>query len=522
MIIKLKKKNIVFRNPSITALDAKMVPLDHVLTNLFQLIAANGATIKLGKIKGKHTVDSLKGYMVALERQGLISGVSENMEAVEDWIRANLVSMVYRGNVVKEKVSSLRPMHLMSYRIQNRAINRDYNASDQIFMMLKESPEVLKGLYSYMSKGWDKDTNRIIESNQLDVDTVGILLLSKNISEKKTAKSEIDDTKPLLKHQTEIFNDDVRRLLVYQDLLPRTVFMEYLRILIGFHLSLYEMKLISLLPKMREQGTTQIADDWSMVIDMTEDLDSGVSAYAVADMERLINMLNRYFKATFEINVIQNRLKNKNVDASVEACLHFLKYDLDRSDSWYERDIDDIINEVGNDEETVSAIKEMLQFFDDDDYFGKYIHLLENTSGGSNYQYKYHLQCLDKLTMKNSESMLTASGVRSRRHPRRGAMGSKLLETIVQLLVLKEDGKGAYTSNSLSIEELAKKIRQRYGLIINGIDEPRFVNADVQAHAAFKENMDAFRNKLRQIGFYSDLSDACILQKIRPRYKIDD
>ena len=57
MIIKLKKKNIVFRNPSITALDAKMVPLDHVLTNLFQLIAANGATIKLGKIKGKHTVD---------------------------------------------------------------------------------------------------------------------------------------------------------------------------------------------------------------------------------------------------------------------------------------------------------------------------------------------------------------------------------------------------------------------------------------------------------------------------------
>lgn len=118
--------------------------------------------------------------------------------------------------------------------------------------------------------------------------------------------------------------------------------------------------------------------------------------------------------------------------------------------------------------------------------------------------------------------MLTASGVRSRRHPRRGAMGSKLLETIVQLLVLKEDGKGSYTSNSLSIEELAKKIRQRYGLIINGIDEPRFANADVQAHAAFKENMDAFRNKLRQIGFYSDLSDACILQKIRPRYKIDD
>ena len=48
----IKKKNIVFRNPSITALDAKMVPLDHVLTNLFQLIAANGATIKLRENQG--------------------------------------------------------------------------------------------------------------------------------------------------------------------------------------------------------------------------------------------------------------------------------------------------------------------------------------------------------------------------------------------------------------------------------------------------------------------------------------
>lgn len=521
MIIKLKKKNIVFRNPSITAIDAKMVPLDHVLTNLFQLISANGANIKLGKIKGKHDIESLKKYMVALEGQGLISGVSDNMDAVEDWLRANLVSMVFRGNVVKEKVSALRPMHLMSYRIQNRGVNRDYNASDQVYAMLQSSPEVMKGLQKYLLKGWDKDTNRIIDNSELDVDTVGILLLSKNISEKKTPKTDLEIIKPLLTEQTAIFNDDVRRLLVYQDLLPRTVFIEYLRILIGFHLSLYHMKLISLLPKMRLAGTVDIPDDWSMVVDMTDNLDSRVSTYAVADMERMTNMLNRYFKTTFEVNVIQSRLKNKGVAASVDDCLRFLKNDLDRSDSWYERDIDDIINEVSGDPDTVAAIQEMLQFFDTDDYFGKYIHLLENTSGGNNYQYKYHLQCLDRLTMKNSESMLTASGVRSRRHPRRGAMGSKLLETIVQLMVLKEEGNGVYSSTSLSIDELAQKIRDRYGLIINGINEPRFANADIQTHAAFKENMDAFRNKLRQIGFYSDLSDACILQKIRPRYKID-
>ena len=52
--------------------------------------------------------------------------------------------------------------------------------------------------------------------------------------------------------------------------------------------------------------------------------------------------------------------------------------------------------------------------------------------------------------------------------------------------------------------------------------EEEYLDADVEMNAAFKVNMDAFKNKLRQIGFYTDMSDACILQKIRPRYKLDE
>lgn len=111
---------------------------------------------------------------------------------------------------------------------------------------------------------------------------------------------------------------------------------------------------------------------------------------------------------------------------------------------------------------------------------------------------------------------------RSRRHPRRGVLGSKLLETLVQLLVLRQKEDGSYETHSLSIEDLASEISNRYGLIINGVHEKRFADADVEMNAAFKVNMDAFKNKLRQIGFYTDMSDACILQKIRPRYKLDE
>ena len=93
------------------------------------------------------------------------------------------------------------------------------------------------------------------------------------------------------------------------------------------------------------------------------------------------------------------------------------------------------------------------------------------------------------------------------------------METLVQILVLEVEG-GRFTTKSLSIDRLTEAIRERYGLVINGINEERFKNADLNTNLAFKENMDALKNKLRQIGFYDDLSDAYILQKVRPRYDI--
>ena len=120
--------------------------------------------------------------------------------------------------------------------------------------------------------------------------------------------------------------------------------------------------------------------------------------------------------------------------------------------------------------------------------------------------------------MKNTETAFIADG-RSKKHPRRAVLGSRLVETLVQLLVLEiEENK--FVSKPLSIDELINRLRERYGIIINGLNEVRFANTDVQTHLAFKENIEAFKNKLRQIGFYTDLSDANILQKIRPRYKI--
>lgn len=519
MVIKVNKKGIVFRNPELYAGEAKFINLDHMLSNLYMLIANNGAPVNFAVVKGGHTMESLEQkYMKLLEEKGLINGVTDNHEGVEDWLRSNLVNMVNRGNVVKENVSALRPLHLMSYKIQNKKFNRDYSAGDQVYLMLKTCPEVLEALKDYLNTGWDNSTKKIVYTKDLDVDTIGILMLTKDIIERRKPNTEIVNIKPLLTKQTELFNEDIRRLLLYKDVLPRTVFIDYLRTLIAFHLTLYVFKLIYLLPKMKEEGKVDVKDDWSLLVDVSNNLESRIAPLACRDMGRIINSLNEYFHVTFEINVIQKYLRDRGEDSSIANVLAKLKDGIKRSSEYFLGSINNIKTMASN--ATDEEIEEMLQYFDTEDYFGRYIYLLEKSNGGSSYQYSYFHWMIDSIAMKNSDTQLLADGRRSRKHPRRGALGSKLIETLVQLLVLQPNENGGYETRALSIDELAQLIRDRYGLIINGSNEPRFAGADVETHAAFKENMEAFKNKLRQIGFYTDLSDAYLLQKIRPRYKI--
>lgn len=524
MLISLKKGEVTFRNPQLFAVDTKAINLDRVLINLYKLIYANGSQLLLQARPKEYNIDSLKEFMNKLEEKGLVTGASANTDAVEDWLRSNLVDLVFRGNMVKEKVASLRPMHLKSFCVQNKKYNRDYNTSDQLFIMLNSCPEVLKGLRNYLVQGWDENSGSLVNNEKVDVDTAGILYMTQGIKPHPVFGNKPEtETKPFLEKQANLFCDDIRRLLVYQDKLPRSVFIDYLRIICGFHLGLYTMKLVYLLPKMVDNGTRNIPDDWSLIVDVTDHLDSLISQYACADMEKLSNNYRNYVRATFMYNLEQNR--NYGKDNDPDSVLASIKTGIVQGNTsgYYQWRLgvirDKYISDHKDEQDAAKMFDELLQYFPEEDYFNKFVYLLESSNLGES-QVKFLGKFIDNCCMKNSNSMLLADG-RSKRYPRRGVIGSKLLETLVQLLVLHQDENNKYYTRTLSIDELTHMIYERYGLIINGADSPRFTNADVNTNAAFKENMDAFKNKLRQIGFYTDLSDATILQKIHPRYKLD-
>ena len=420
---------------------------------------------------------------------------------MESWLRSSLVNMANRGKA-KEVVSSMRPLHLESYRIRNQKHTRDYQASDQVYIMLNQRPEVLKALKDYLLIGWDNATRKIVDNPTLDVDTAGLLHLIKLVEiDTMSASTSKLSIPPVLKEQANLFCDDILRLLAYQNNIPRSVFIDYLRILIGLHLSLYFQKLIYLLPKIVEKGQIAVDDDWSQVVDMTDKLESEISPIACADMEKTVNGMIDYVKASYKISAMR---RINMYDSYVENALMIIKNPTEDINA----DIRSLLRKIYNnykanattDEEIAEAdqnIKELQDYLKyEETPLDQYVQCWMKV--GSAYQIKYGRDFLDRASMKNENSALMIDG-RSRKHPRRGAIGSKLLEVMVQLLVLQPKEGGGFDSKPLSIRQLAKAIRERYGLIIDGSEEPRFKDADIKTHLACKENINALKNKLRQI-----------------------
>jgi hypothetical protein len=58
----------------------------------------------------------------------------------------------------------------------------------------------------------------------------------------------------------DLLAEDIQRLLFYQRFIPRSVMVEYLKVLIAFHLGLYHLRLLKLLPALvRRRARTRPA-----------------------------------------------------------------------------------------------------------------------------------------------------------------------------------------------------------------------------------------------------------------------
>ena len=80
-----------------------------------------------------------------------------------------------------------------------------------------------------------------------------------------------------------------------------------------------------------------------------------------------------------------------------------------------------------------------------------------------------------------------------------------------------------YHTGELRIDELLTFLRERYGIFIDQLAARRRLRDDEHRRTAarFATTLAAFTGRLREVGFYRDLSDAYVTQTITPRYRID-
>jgi hypothetical protein len=530
--MKLRKQDQEFRNPRIFYADPKNVDLDRVLVVLFLWLRTNGMRLAT-RGRQKKEFEKVEVHLNRLiESVPGISGFAENREIARQWLETDVFDLVNRGRPT-EAIASLRPLHLDAHKIRVVKYCRDYNFADALYAMMEYGEGTALGeLKSYLEQG---RTYRA--GAKLDLETLAVLKLVEGVSDSHPSGDKIAPHPPLCRGQARVLCDDIERILSYKDV-PRPVMIDYLRSILGLHLGIYTLRLGRQLSGwIKDCGSHATCrscpvygnkDDpfaecpypVTFTTDMGGDYRSRMAQLAQEDAASEYARLGDLVKAVFSMNQLLRYAKiSRRGEDPFEApsALGARDAGFDAIFSVALQEIRDLNQE---NEETIPPEAEAI--FDAGlPPFETLIELVTHVRQA--HHIKYLVQMIDKLFQKNSPFGALVQG-KSRANPRRWHLGGRALEVLVQLAVLKakETPTGRqFETEPILIEDFLTWVEQRYGFVIApGVTAAGRKPVSLDEHRAFRENVRAFKDRLREIGFYDDLSDAYNAQTIRPRYEL--
>lgn len=545
----VKGRDKEFRIPKTTYVDFKHIEMDRVLTMLFPRLKYDGYASRRPPRGGDLTVDEfLEDF---LEHPEWFEGFDRYPEVVRRWIETDLMDVVNRGKA-NQAVAAPRPLHGNTYKFRNAKHTRDYGAAEQIYWMLfyarkGKGQAARDALKQFFFPGIDLVTDRYDPSVSVDVETQAILRLDHQVTQDMKDSKEPSRFPPLCIGQADLLADDVLRLLAYEPYIPRSVLVDYLKTLFAFHLALYHLKLMHLLPKMVKQragndlcsikdcpanpGQDNALEGCpyriAVIVDMGDASNERMAELARKSADRFYRQIPAFVHANFVVKKLDEMaeyLSKKTGKLATPASGFFTvgdlvsllkpEYDSDRQ-AYFKFRLASLIegSSTGSDE-LDPEIREVTAMGLGD--FESFIEILMAYRG--KYHRQYITECLDSLLLKNKDTGLLAQE-RTKGSPRRFVLGSKLLEVLLQLAVLTQEN-GRFATREVRIEELLAFLRERYGLFIDRLPEFMENGGSILDRRALRLNLEAFKRRLREIGFYEDLSDAYVTQKVTPRYAI--
>ena len=545
----LAKRDREFRLAKVSYLDFKQIEMDRVLTAFFARLAHKGYASRLRKVADNTLQDFVAEF---LEHPEWFAGFRDHPDVAARWIETHLLDVVNRGKP-DQAVAAPRPLHGFTYRFRNPRHSRDNGAAQHLYELTWHArhgagARALEHLENFFFLGYDRVTGRDDGSATLDVEKQALLRLTGQVEDAPDTKLGRESFAPLCVGAADLIADDVQRLLFYQPFIPRSVMVDYLKVLLAFHLGLYHLRLFKLLPALvRRRGGDPVCAPTAcpmnprrfedpqgdcpyrvgLFVDVVARPEGPVAGLAERSADTHYRRVTGFVRASFAarkldefaaVLVRQGRLlRPESGEFTVGEVLALLgaEWEVER-DKFFGQRVKSLEDLAARDDELdpeVRAVAEMaLPEFD------AYVEALVALRGG--FHRHYITQCVDSLLLKNRPGALVARG-RTRHAPRRFVLDSRLLEVLLQLAVLRPGGAHGYHTAELRIDELLLFLRERYGLHIDQL--PRgdgFEAASIDDRKALRDNRVAFVTRLREVGFYRDLSDAYVTQTITPRYRI--
>lgn len=547
----LSRRDREFRLPKISYLDFKHLEMDRVLTAFFARLAHNGFPSRLRRKVDLSVESFVEEFM---EHPEWFTGFQAHPDILSRWVETHLLDVVNRGKS-NQAVAAPRPLHGFTYRFRNPKHSRDYGAAQHLYETLFRArngagQKALEHLNHFFFQGHDKVTGKADSSSILDVETQALLRLLDQVEDAPDTKSSRESFEPLCTGAADLLAEDIQRLLFYQRFIPRSVMVEYLKVLIAFHLGLYHLRLLKLLPALvRLKGTDPTCavgacpmnskspnnpfGDCPYRVGMLVDVAAqpgtpmAVLAERSADTHyrRIPTFVRAYF-ATKKLDEFATDLvrrsklpKPASGEFSVGEVLQLLDAPLkSEREKFFGQRISSLLEETSGAKDAeldpeLKAVTEMgLAEFD------AYIEMIVALRG--RFHRQYIVECLDSLLLKNRPGAALAQG-RTKNAPRRFILDSRLLEVLLQIAVLKPGGAAGFHTGEMRVDELLVFLRERYGLFIDQLPKgDGFSTPSIDERRALRENVRAFIARLREVGFYRDLSDAYVTQTITPRYRI--
>lgn len=524
----LNRMDKEFRHEGISYLDYKQIEMDRVLTAFLPRLWWGGHRSIIARTRDLTVEDFVETIVEHPE-----SFADFDPTVTRRWVETHLVDMISRGKP-NEAVAGLRPLHGFTYRFRNARRSRSYGADEQLYEMLRAasgnlSTVTLSSLKEFFFAGVDARTEALRLGADIDVETQALISLSEAVRGQITDRAAPDRDQrsypPLYQSAADLLADDVLRLLHHRHLIPRTALVDYLKILFAFHLALYHLKIMRLLPTLI-RGDSSAAPDGGFFLDVTGLPDSGAAQLAGISAAAWFGRIPEFVRATFTVkkldDLAQYMIRRGQLPRpaggflKVPDLLALLgpRYRKDRA-TYAAGRLTAIAAARTPGEDEDSALTQLLQLGLDE--FTTYVEVV------THYRVKFHRQylreCLDTLLLKNRPGAIIAQ---PRGGERRFVLDSRLLEVLLQLALLVPDDQLNFRTQPLRVDQFLDILRQRYGLYIDRLpDGDGFGPAIVTDHAALRENRAAFLARLREIGFYADLSDAYLTQTITPRYVME-